>query len=140
MKIGLIILVMMIVFAMAPALSLAGDEAIIVNPSLPESSLSRQEIGNIYLGKKTTWDNGGRISFAVLKGDVHDRFLKSYVHKTVSQYNIFWKKQIFTGKGAPPPVFDSDKAMIEFVAKTPGAIGYVSADADVETVKKITVE
>lgn len=138
MKNRSIILVM--VFAIIPTLCFADNVTIIANPSVSESALSSQKISKIYLGKKTTWDNGTKISFALLKGDTHNHFLKSYIHKTDSQYKIFWKKQIFTGKGAPPQVFDSNKAMINFVAKTPGAIGYVSGDVKAANVKTITVE
>ena len=138
MKIRLMLYAMLMV--MAPALCLAGDVIVIVNKSVSESSLDQKFIKSIYLGKKTSWNDGSNITFVVLNGDVHDTFLKKYVGKKASQFNAFWKKQIFTGKGIPPKKLDSEKAMVEFVAQTPGAIGYVSANAKVANVKTITVK
>lgn len=137
MKIKLIVFVM--VLSIIPALCLAGDVVVIVNPSVTETSLSKKDVCNIYLGKKTYWKDGRRIKYVVLRGDTHAIFLKSYVGKTEAQFSTFWKKQVFTGKGSPPKELDSDQAMVEFVAQTANAIGYVSGDADVSKVKTITV-
>lgn len=133
--------VTVILLAMLPALVAAGDVVVIANPSVAASSLSKQDVSNIYQGKKSTWDDGSKIVFVVLKGSAaHDQFLSEYVGKTQAQFDTFWKKQVFTGKGTPPQAFDSDQAMIDFVAKTAGAIGYVAAGANVANVKTITVQ
>lgn len=134
------LIVLTLLMAMTPALCWAGDVVVIVNPSVPESTLSAKEIKDIYLGKKTSWGNGSKINFVVLNGDTHDTFLSTFVKKTAAQFNTFWKKQVFTGKGSPPQAFDSNQAMIDFVSRTPGAIGYVSGSADVSNVKTITVQ
>jgi ABC-type phosphate transport system substrate-binding protein len=85
--------------------------------------------------------DGSKIVFVVLKGSAtHEQFLTDYVGKTDTQFDTFWKKQVFTGKGTPPQAFDSDQAMIDFVAKTAGAIGYVAAGARVANVKTINVQ
>lgn len=138
MKIKLIVFIM--VLCIIPGLCFAGDAVVITNPSVSETTLSKKDVGNIYLGKKTSWSDGSKIIFVVLTGgDTHDTFLNSYVGKTASQFKTFWKKQVFTGKGSPPKEFDSDQAMIDFVAQTAGAMGYVSAGADVSKVKTITI-
>ena len=36
---------------------------------------------------------------------------------------------MFTGKGNPPKSFDTEEALIDYVAKTSGTIGYVSTTA-----------
>ena len=138
MKIILIVFIM--VLGIIPAVCLAGDVVVIANPSVYETTLSKKDICNIYLGEKTTWNDSSKITFVVLTGDTHDTFLKSFVNKTEAQFNTFWKKQVFTGKGSPPKELNSDQAMVEFVAQTRGAIGYVSADADVSKVKPITIK
>ena len=140
MRIKLFVLAM-VVLTLLPALAAAGDVVVIVNPSVAASSLSKQDVSNIYQGKKSTWDDGSKIVFVVLKGSAaHEQFLTAYVGKTDTQFDTFWKKQVFTGQGSPPQAFDSDQAMIDFVAKTSGAIGYVSAGAKVANVKTITVQ
>ncbi len=138
MKKSLIIVAMLM--AMLPAVCLAGDVVVIANKSVSDTSLSQKSVSDIYLGKKSTWSDGSKINFVMLKGSAQDTFLEKYVRKSASQFNTFWKKQVFTGKGSPPKAFDSDSAMISFVAQTPGAIGYVSAGANVANVKTITIE
>jgi ABC-type phosphate transport system substrate-binding protein len=140
MKIRLIVFTM--VLTLFPAVCLAGDGDVVViaNPSVHETTLSKKDVGDIFLGKKTSWDDGSKIKFVVLTGATHEIFLKSYVNKTEAQFNTFWKKQVFTGKGSPPKELDSNRAMVEFVAQTAGAIGYVSANADVSKVKTITIK
>ncbi|MBI5551456.1 MAG: substrate-binding domain-containing protein [Desulfobacterales bacterium] len=140
MRIKLFLLAI-VLLALPPSLAAAGDVVVIANPSVATSSLSKQDVSNIYQGKKSTWDDGSKIVFVVLKGSAaHEQFLTEYVGKNDSQFDTFWKKQVFTGKGTPPQAFDSDEAMIDFVAKTAGAIGYVSATAKVANVKTITVQ
>ena len=138
MKIKLIVFFMLLYIT--PSLCLAGDVVVIVNKSVPETALSKKDVGNIYLGKKTSWSDGNKIKFVVLTGgDAHSTFLNKYIGKTDSQFNTFWKKQVFTGKGSPPKELDSDQAMVDFVVQTAGAIGYVSTGADVSKVKTITI-
>ncbi len=138
MKIKIILFIMLL--GIIPTLCLAGDVVVIINPSVSESALTMQDVGNIYLGKKTSWSDGNSIKFVVLKGATHTAFLENCVGKTESQFETFWKKQVFTGKGTPPKELDSDQAMVEYVAQNPGTIGYVSAGTDVSKVKTVTIK
>ena len=52
---------------------------------------------------------------------------------------VFNCQAIFSGRGVPPPELDSDEAVIRFVLKYPGAIGYVSAGADIGAAKPLHV-
>jgi ABC-type phosphate transport system substrate-binding protein len=47
---------------------------------------------------------------------------------------------VFTGKGSMPKSFASDAEVVKYVSTTKGAIGYVSAAADVASAKKIAVK
>ena len=40
----------------------------------------------------------------------------------------------------PPKSFKTEKALVDFISKTEGAIGYVSSDAKLKNVKIISVE
>lgn len=124
-----------------PMLSLADEVVFIANTDIPVSSLTRDEVKRIFLGKKTAWeDDGGKIVFAVQKKtDASTLFFTKYVGKSLYQYSIYWKKRVFTGKGKAPLTFPSDLELAAFVSKTPGAIGYVSAGTPIENVKTILV-
>lgn len=126
---------------LSPVLSLADGAVIIANKDVPSSALSSDDVKQIFLGNKTAWDNGDKIVFVVQdRTKTADVFLKTYVKKSSSQYDNFWKKQVFTGKGKAPQSFSSDQELVEFVANTPGAIGYISSDANSTNVKTIAVQ
>jgi hypothetical protein len=52
--------------------------------------------------------------------------LKNYVGESPEEFRAQWRKLVFTGQGAMPKAFDSESALIEYVAATPGAVGYAS--------------
>jgi ABC-type phosphate transport system substrate-binding protein len=123
-----------------PGVALADDIIVIGNRSVPASQLSPKEIKKIYLGKKKNWSNGLKVVFVMLvKNDVSEKFLKVLVRKNPSMYSKYWKKKMFTGSGTPPIVFDKEKDLVAYVAKTKGAVGYVSSKSYSESVKFLSV-
>jgi len=134
----LFLLVLVFLFSQGSAAALA-EVILISNKSVSASSLSENDVQDIFLGKTAKWPDGSKIHFVTLKGDVHKDFLKQYIKRTESQYNTYWKKMLFTGKGNRPKEFDSEKEMIDWVASTEGAIGYVSKSTGAGSAKVISV-
>lgn len=125
----------------ACALSRAADAAFVTHPSNASAALSKEDVKNILLGNKTKWDSGGVIKLAVLtEGAVHDAVVQVFTARSADQFDKYWKKQVFTGKGIAPDAFKTDADMLAFVAKTPGAFGYVSSSAKTEGVKILSVQ
>ncbi len=117
-----------------------GDIIVIGNRSVPEAELSSREIKKIYLGKKNLWSNGYKIIFVMLKkGDITKRFLKNYLKKNPDIFDKYWKKKIFHGSKSLPTVFEREKDLVEYVAKTRGAIGYISSESYSDYVKILSV-
>ncbi len=113
----------------------------IVHPDTAAAALSREEAKNILLGTKGRWDNGQVIRLAVLAGGpLHEKVITEITARTPDQFDKYWKKQVFTGKGVMPETMPDDAAMVAYVAKTPGAIGYVSAAAKTDGMKVVTVQ
>ena len=122
--------------------SASTEEAVVIiaNKNVPASSLSIYEIRNIFLSKKTRWLDGSKINFVVLNGgDVKDDFLKSYLEKTLSQYEKYFKNLVFEGKGRVLRTFSTEAELVRYVSSTEGAIGYVSSGTDTLSAKVITV-
>ena len=102
--------------------------------------LSKKELKNIYLGKKTKWNNGNRIAFFIYESsELHNSFLKLYIGKSASQFNNYWKKIVFTGKGKFPKKVKNETELLTIINETPNAIGYVGNTADVNIVKILSV-
>lgn len=119
----------------------AQDVVIIANSDVPAASLAAADIQNIYLGNKTSWENGSKINFITMQEEsIEDAFLKAYVGRSSAQYKTYWKKQVFTGKGKMPQSVGSDQEMVDLVSGTSGAIGYVSAGADRDNAKTISIQ
>ena len=123
-------------------ISMTHAEAVIliVNKNVDQSELSQQEVRDIYLGDKTTWDNGRQVVIATLKeGVVHDEFLQVYVKKTAVTFSRYWKRLLMTGKSEIPISFVTEQEVLDYVTKTEGAIGYISPALLTESVRKITI-
>lgn len=135
-------LALLLFFFFLPAGGAAANGPIlIVHPEVSADSLSGRDVQAIFLGEMTRWPGQERIAFVTLKIEgVHDAFLREYVGKTASQYDIFWKKKVFSGQGRMPKSMDSPEAVIEFVAATPGAIGYLPAGTPPGNAKAVPVK
>jgi ABC-type phosphate transport system substrate-binding protein len=125
-----ILLILFVVLFLTTASSSFADIIIICNKSVPATTISKSELKDIFLGKKTKWDNGQKIRFILMKdSSIHNLFLKKYVKKTSSQYRNHWKQLVFTGKGRAPQKFDSVEQVLKYVAVTDGAIAYIDDKA-----------
>ena len=133
-----IVVLLLLPFIAAVSDVSAAEVVLVSNKNVPADSISKDMVKDIFLGKKTTWDNGQKIKFVVLKGsDTHKAFLKAYIKKTPSQFERYWRTQVFTGKGKPPRKFKSEAGLLDYVAGSEGAIGYVSTGANAGSVKII---
>lgn len=102
--------------------TLAAEDTIIVHSGVGAASLSEDQAKDLFLGKKNTWEDGSKVVIVVAKSG---ESLMKFLGKSPQQFQTSWKKLVFTGKGAMPEQVDSDEAVAELVAKTPGAIGWV---------------
>ena len=119
----------------------ASDILVIVNKNVPNSSLSTKQIKDIYSANMTKWDDNKSIVVTTnMESELHEIFLKKYINKSPSQFENTWKKIMFTGKGTIPPKIQTSQSLIDQVASTSGAIGYVAAGLDTSRVKVIEVK
>ena len=115
----------------------AADEEIliIVNEETSIKNLSLNMLVDIYTNNKTKWDGGEKIYVTMLKtGPVHEAFSNQVIGIAPKKLISIWKKVIFTGLGTPPKVVSTGDEMIQYVASTKGAVGYISASAQPENV------
>ncbi len=121
-----------------PALSAMAqaEVTIIANPSVPIDTVTKDELKKIYMGKIVKWVGGEQINSVLLNvKDVHNEFVTKYIKKTPAQFDNYWRMMIFSGKGIRPQAFNNEQDLIEFVAKTKGAIGYVLSTGQLEKIK-----
>jgi len=123
------------------ALPAAEDLKVIANPSFAESTISADELKGVFLLTKTSLHDGTHVEPVLLKGGaVHSSFLKEYLGKTDSALETYYRSLVFTGKASMPKILASDADVEAYVAKTKGAIGYVSASSTDAGVKALEVK
>ncbi|MEO8342682.1 MAG: hypothetical protein ABI536_02585 [Gallionella sp.] len=103
----------------------AAEVVVISNPGI---TVSAEDIKDIFLGEKQFV---GRTQLVVIDNiSVQSGFLSQYMHMEVARYNNIWTKKSFRDGLSPPAVKSGDAEVIEYVKRTPGAIGYVSHPAE----------
>lgn len=136
----MIVFMISICLLVLPAYALA-DILVIANSSVSETSLSKQDVQLIFLGKKKSWGSGQKIKPAILKGgDTHEAFVSTYVEKTASSFSSYWKHAILSGTGIPPKSFSSEEDLVKYVAGQEGGVGYISNDTPHDGVAVLTVQ
>jgi hypothetical protein len=110
------------------------------NKDLKVSEISEAQLHDIFIGARSRFSDGSRVVPVVLKGGpAHEVFLRNHVGESLDEFRNRWRKAVFTGEGAMLREFPSEASLLEYVAATPGAIGYVSRTPDGATVKILSV-
>lgn len=118
----------------------AQDVVLVANMGVGISEITNADLRAIFMGTKTRFADGSHAVPVTLKGGpVHEVFLKNYVGESPEEFRSEWRKVVFTGQGAMPKTFDSEATLVEYVAATPGAVGYVSRISAQDGVKVLAV-
>lgn len=114
---------------------------IIANKSIQSTTISVVELKKAFLGEKEIWGNGQKIVVTTLNcGKTHLLFLKQVLHKSCTQFKNYWQQNIFNGQKTPPKSFLNEKELMQYVAQTPGAIGYISRQKIIDEVVVLEIE
>ena len=129
-----------------PFLDGAGAEqsvAIIVNPSNPVENCSFEDLRKIFLGEKSHWPNGRRITLVMLDPAQPERrvVLREIYNMSEKDLNNHFISGVFTGGVmAPPKTLASAAEVRKFVFNVPGAIGYVKGTDVDQSVKILRID
>jgi ABC-type phosphate transport system substrate-binding protein len=113
---------------------------VIANNSVKSSEVSKGDLRDVFTGASTSLKDGSNVTPVLLKGGAtNDAFLSEYVGKNDTAFRAGWRSLVFSGQASMPKSLDSDAAVVEFVAHTAGAIGYISKATPHDGVKVLTV-
>lgn len=113
---------------------------VIANPSVKSVEISKDDLRDIFTGASSSLKGGhGVIPVLLKQGTAYEAFLNLYIGKSDSAYRASWRSLVFSGEGVMPRSLDSDAAMVEYVARTRGAIGYIGTTAPHAGVKVLAV-
>jgi len=126
-----------IVFAQTPMANLC----VISNTKGAPSELKRTELMAVMKGEKQRWNDGTKISIALMKtstttGEITS---KKVYGMTGDELNKFWLALVFQGKAKAPMFFNSALELETYVQITPGAIGVLEDSPQIKQ-KAVSVD
>ena len=116
------------------------DEVVVIShPGLALNELDRDTLRAIFAMRLRTWPSGQGAEVYVLASDdpVHATFVKEWLSVYPHQLQLAWDRIVFSGTGQAPHRVRSQQDMIDTVATTPGAIGYIEREYLDERVQAI---
>lgn len=107
-----------------PAMAEGGGIAVIAHPAMPKAD--QQTLQRLYTGRVVSINQQSALPLNLAPGDpIRKQFLESVLGQTEEQYVGYWLVRRYVGKGAPPQEFGSLDEMLNYIATTPGSVGYV---------------
>jgi ABC-type phosphate transport system substrate-binding protein len=127
-----IIVILAVLVWTVPAVATGQGFKIVVNEANASKTITKQQLESFFMKTTATWSEGQRVLPVDLAASSSTRqgFSKVILGKDVNAVKSYWQRQIFSGRGVPPPEKASDDEVLAFVRANPGAIGYVSSDTD----------
>jgi TonB family protein len=140
MKCPKVLLVAAGLMIFAPVNALAGDVKVIANSSVKADTISAAELKRVFLEEKNSLADGTHVEPVLEKGGpAHAAFLEEYLGRSEDDLQMYFRTLVFTGRGSMPKAFGSDAEVVAYVARTRGAIGYVSSAASTAGVKTLAI-
>jgi ABC-type phosphate transport system substrate-binding protein len=132
MKHALIAVVIASVLAV-PSVSGAQDAdlKIVGHAGTTPESISKADLARIFLKKKSKWSDGQSAEPVGQKRapELNRVFSSEILGMTLDMVESHWQAQVFSGRGTPPRALGGDIGVLDYVRRTPGAVGYVSGGA-----------
>ena len=117
---------------------------VVVNASVAGTTVHRTDLAAVFLKKAVRWGDGSPANPVDQSGTspVRKGFSETVLHMPVMAVVQYWGKELTSMANSlrPPTVKASDDEVLVYVAKTSGAVGYVSGGTALPPgVKAITV-
>ena len=117
---------------------------VVVNASVAGTTVRRTDLAAVFLKKAVRWGDGSPANPVDQSGTspVRKGFSEAVLHMPVMGVVQYWGKQLVSMANSvrPPTVKASDEEVLAYVAKTSGAVGYISsATALPPGVKAVTI-
>jgi ABC-type phosphate transport system substrate-binding protein len=105
------------------------EYVLITHAANPVMALSRDQAAAYFLKRTPKWPDGRVVEPVDLPAESRVRvgFSHEVLRRSPSAVSAYWIQEIFAGRSEPPPVKSSETAVLDYVERTPGAIGYVAA-------------
>ena len=125
---------------LAVGASARAQVVVIVNPSVRCTDVSRRDLREVFSGNASSLPDGSQVTPVLLKGGaVNGEFLSAYIGKNEAAFFASWRSLVFSGQASMPKSLDTEAAMVAYVARNRGTIGYIHKTTPHEGVKVLAV-
>ncbi|WP_108445492.1 hypothetical protein [Halomonas denitrificans] len=116
--------------------------AVVAHPDVTTQHLTRDTTRAIFAMRQRTWPDGQAVRVFVLDNNhpVHARFAKEQLAVYPHQLQLAWDRMVFSGTGQAPNRVQDQQEMLERIATTPGALGYLEREYLDDRVQVISME
>jgi len=117
----------------------ASDVVAVVSVNNPVTTLNRNQVVDIFLGKTVRFPDGSPVvPIDQMEGSTgRNEFYLEYAGMTTAQLKAHWSKIIFTGRGFPPEQVVNCLEVKQYLLEHPDAIGYIERDLVDDSVKVV---
>jgi ABC-type phosphate transport system substrate-binding protein len=107
--------------------AVSADIVAVVSSKSPITTLSKNQVMDIFLGKRTRFPDGSSaVPIDQTEGSAaRDEFYTRIADMSAAQVKAFWSKIIFTGRGQPPKTVAAGVEAKKVLLGNPNAIGYI---------------
>lgn len=115
---------------------------VIINSSVPDIELPIFKLRAIFSGRIKQWPDSKPVIVVLMRYDhpVHLSFCNNVLNIYPRKLLRSWERAVFSGTGRKPLIVETEKALIEKVKTTPGAIGYVNSADNLEGAHVIKIK
>ena len=117
--------------------------AIVVNRSNPVDDLSSLELRHVFLGSRSYWSNGRRITLVMREPGDQERIavLRDICSMNEEQFKNHFLHGLYTGEIlVSPKILSSPLGVRKFIFNVPGAIGYLRLGDVDDSVKVVRID
>lgn len=108
----------------------------------PNTELSRTELSDIFLGRRSQFPNGDPAIPVNHRetSDAYRLFYSQFLNLSPAQVRSHWSRLIFTGRGQPPQTVPDGNAMADKIAEGNRGIGYLDIEFVDERLQVVRIE
>jgi ABC-type phosphate transport system substrate-binding protein len=117
-----------LILFLVSTLALAEEElVIVVNNENPIQQMTRSQVIDLFMGKYIAFPDGTKAIAVDLssKQKMKKVFYKKLVGRSLASVNTYWSRILFTGRAKPTVKKETKEDIVQYIAKTKNAIGYI---------------
>ncbi|MDY6946769.1 MAG: phosphate ABC transporter substrate-binding protein [Pseudomonadota bacterium] len=128
--------------AMSTGMPARAEVVPVVSAKSPAPALARQELADIFLGRKMRFPDGRPVVplDQQVGSPLREEFYDNVVGISAVQLKAHWSKIIFTGRGKPPRAMANDLEVRRAVASDPQYIGYIDRSLVDDSVRVLSIQ